>query len=137
MSNDLPREPPAAQTCSCTQKRIAARWSMTGGILGALGICAACCVLPAALMALGITGAWVSALDRVAAYKVYLIVATIALLGSGFYLTRARGAACAAGSACTSRRPTKVIRVALWLGVVVALGSLLFEAVAAMVGIAL
>jgi len=137
MSNDLVRKPPAAQTCTCTQKRNAARWSTTGGILAAFGLCAACCVLPAILIALGMTGAWVSALDRVAAHKVYLIVATIALLGYGFYLTRARGTACAAGSACPSRRPTKVIRVALWLGVIVALGSLLFEAVAAMVGIAL
>lgn len=75
--------------CECTKTsgsgKHLTRWTTAGGILSALGICAACCLLPFVLLSLGITGAWVSALDALAPYKWILITLTAALLGYGFY----------------------------------------------------
>ena len=62
--------------CECRQSRgddeSLTRWATAGGILSALGICAACCLLPFVLLTLGIAGAWVSALDALARYKMDL-----------------------------------------------------------------
>jgi hypothetical protein len=34
------------------------KWTTAGGLFAALGICAACCLLPFVLISLGVTGAW-------------------------------------------------------------------------------
>jgi mercuric ion transport protein len=96
--------------------------------LAALGICAACCLLPFVLIAVGVAGAWVGALDAFAPYKWYFIVATVALLGYGFYAAYWKpGRSCAAGSACTSCGAGASVKVGLWIGVTLALGGAAFE----------
>ena len=61
------------------------RWTTAGGMFAALGIFAACCLLPSVLLSLGIAGAWVSTLDSLARYE-WIFIAAAALLGYGFYL---------------------------------------------------
>ena len=61
-----------------TQKLLAA-----GGILGALAA-SSCCVLPLALFGLGVIGAWIGHLTRLAPYQPYFIAATVACLGAGY-----------------------------------------------------
>lgn len=91
--------------CQCTPSSVRetrlARWTTAGGVLAALGICAACCLLPFVLLSLGIAGAWVGSLDALAPYKWIFIAATAVLLGYGFYVVYWRPKrACAAGSQC-------------------------------------
>jgi len=60
-------------------------WTVTGGIVAALAICAACCLLPAALIGIGITGAWVGSMDALGAYRwLFMILATV-MLGFVYY----------------------------------------------------
>ena len=56
-----------------------------GDILASLGVCAACCLLPLALLSVGVAGAWVITTDALAPYKWVLIALTAALLDYGFY----------------------------------------------------
>jgi mercuric ion transport protein len=104
-----------------------ARWASIGGILGALGVCAACCLLPALLVALGFGGAWLVRLDALAPYKTPLAASTLALLGVGFYLTYGRKPACAGGVACATCRPSRIVRFCLWLAVAMTVSGFVYE----------
>lgn len=122
-----------AVACSCTspaKPNRLVRWMTAGGILSAVGICAACCLLPFTFLSIGIAGAWVGTLDALAPYKWIFIVLAAALLGYGFYVVYWKAKpACAAGPACKSCRSDRPLRVALWAGTVLALASIAFEQV--------
>ena len=51
-----------------------------GGVLGAIAA-SSCCILPLALFGLGVSGAWIGNLTRLAPYQPYFIAATVACLG--------------------------------------------------------
>jgi len=56
------------------------KWTAAGGLLAALGVCAACCLLPFALLSVGVAGTWVATLDRFAEYKWAFIGLRVATL---------------------------------------------------------
>jgi mercuric ion transport protein len=126
----------AANTAQCecmkssgTDQRVA-RWTTAGGILSALGICTACCLLPFVLLSLGIAGAWVSALDALAPYKWIFIALTAALLGYGFYAVYwMPKRTCAAGAECKTCQSSRSVRIGLWVGTILAIGGIVFEQV--------
>jgi mercuric ion transport protein len=105
MNEPSPASPQPILTCSCTpgtpRNRRFAKWATTGGLLGALGICAACCLLPFAFVTAGIATAWAGTLESLAPYKWWLVAVTAGLLGYGFYVAcRKPRTACADGSEC-------------------------------------
>lgn len=118
------------QACSCkgAARSGVVKWTTAGGILTALGICAACCLLPFTLITLGVAGAWVGSLESLSRYKWYFISATIVLLGYGFYAVYWKPKqTCAAGSGCPNCGAGKGVKVGLWLGVLLAVGGFAFE----------
>ncbi|MBB6094994.1 mercuric ion transport protein [Povalibacter uvarum] len=130
MSREL--APDAATTVAlgrCGATRSAARWTTLGGILAALGVCSACCLLPAVLIALGLTGTWVGWLDSLAPYKLYFLAGTIVLLGASFYLIYLRRSTCTVSPACSTCRPSPTVRIGLWIGVLLVVAGLIFEAI--------
>src|SRR5215467_4348997 len=56
-----------------------------GGLLGGLAAWA-CCILPLVLFSLGVSGVWIANLTQLAPYQPYVIVATLACLGGGYWL---------------------------------------------------
>lgn len=92
-------------------ERLLAVGSMAGAILAS-----SCCVLPLALVTLGIGGAWMSNLTALAPYKAHVLAGTLVALGAGFWHVYRRPAnACEPGTSCAvpaSRRFTKTV---LWL----------------------
>jgi mercuric ion transport protein len=56
-----------------------------GGLVAALAA-SSCCILPLVLFGLGVSGAWIGNLTRLAPYQPYFVVATIACLGYGYWL---------------------------------------------------
>ena len=56
-----------------------------GGLLGALAA-SSCCILPIVLFGLGVSGAWIGNLTQLAPYQPYIIAATLAFLGGGYWL---------------------------------------------------
>ena len=94
-----------------------------GSLLGAVAA-SSCCVLPLVLFGLGVSGAWIGNLTRLAPYQPYVIAATVAFLGWGYWLVyRPPTVACAEG--CAQPAPNRLIKVALIAAtmlVIVALG---------------
>ena len=124
-------------TCSCapTRDRKIARWTTLGGLIGALGLCSACCLLPFALVTAGVASAWAGTLERLAPYKWALIVITAALLSYGFYVAYRRPVtSCPAGAPCNSRRSRLPLKLGLWIVALLAVAGLVFEQVESRLG---
>ena len=122
----------ASPLCTCSpanqrSKRIA-RWTTAGGLLGALGLCAACCLLPFALVTAGVATAWAGALEALTAYKWPLLAATVALLAYGFVVAyRMPRSSCAAGPSCQANNSNRGLKVGLWIVTVLAVAGIVFE----------
>src|SRR5271154_3049261 len=90
------------------QKLVAA-----GGILAAIAA-SSCCIIPLLLFSLGVSGAWIGNLTRLAPYQPLFIAVTLVSLCCGYWLVlRTRRTACAAGAACARPLPNKVVTLAL------------------------
>jgi mercuric ion transport protein len=108
-----------------TQKLIAA-----GGVIGALAA-SSCCILPLALFGLGVSGAWISDLTRLAPYQPYFIAATVACLCGGYWLVyRSRSVACGEGAACARPLPNRIVTMSLTLATVLVVGALALDLLA-------
>lgn len=122
----------AEQQCSCATRVVGTnrvvKWAAAGGVLAAIGVCAACCLLPFALLSLGIAGAWVSGLDALAAYKWPLIGCAVMLLAYGFYAAYVKPRRmCAAGASCEVCGSSRAVRAGLWIATILTLGGIVFE----------
>jgi mercuric ion transport protein len=100
------------------------------GMLGALAA-TSCCIVPLALFALGIGGAWIGNLTALAPYQPIFITATLIFLGTGYYLVyRRRGAACAEGKPCARPLPRRGVKLALWAATTLVASAIAFPYVA-------
>lgn len=98
-----------------------------GGVVGALAA-SSCCIMPLALFGLGVSGAWIGNLTRLAPYQPYFIAATAACLGAGYWLVyRSRKIACADGEACARPLPNRTVKAGLILATVLVVGALAFD----------
>lgn len=94
-----------------------------GGLLAAIAA-SACCVLPLALGALGVGGAWLSELTLLAPYRTPLRVVAILLLGAGFWMVYARRTSVVEGASCPAVPGQRVTKSLLWLGLIVLAAAL-------------
>jgi mercuric ion transport protein len=102
-----------------------------GGILGALAA-SSCCILPLALFALGVSGAWIGNLTALAPYQPIFLAATAGFLGVGYYLVyRQPRVACADGT-CRRTLPTRIVRGVLGMATVLVLAAVAFDYLAPM-----
>jgi mercuric ion transport protein len=98
-----------------------------GAVLASLGICAACCLLPAVLIGLGVAGSFVGVLDSLARYKWIFIAITAGLLGYGFYTVYWKPRkTCAAGASCETCGSVRSVRIALWVGTALAISGIVY-----------
>ena len=105
-----------------TQKLLAA-----GGVFGALAS-ASCCIVPLVLFGLGVSGAWIGNLTRLAPYQPYFIAATTGCLGGGYWVRyRARKIACADGEVCARPLPNRIVTMGLVLATVLVIGALALD----------
>src|SRR5258705_11156846 len=83
-----------------------------GGLLGAPAA-SSCSILPLVLFGLGVSGAWIGNLTRLAPYQPYFLTATVACLGYGYWLMyRPSKSACAEGEACARPLPNRLVKAA-------------------------
>lgn len=119
-------QPPSASSQS-TKTVKTFKWAAAGGILGAFGI-ASCCLLPLALLSLGLGGAWIGSLAVLTPFKPLFIVLTVGLLGYCYYLVYfASKKACAEGDTCPTPRTTRWMRLVLWSATALALADVAIE----------
>ncbi len=103
-----------------------------GGLLGALAA-SSCCILPIVLFSLGVSGAWIGNLTQIAPYQPYIIAATLAFLGGGYWLVhRSSQAGCADGYACTRKLPNRLVTTGLVLATLLVVAALGFDFVASL-----
>lgn len=90
-------------------------------VLGAV-IASSCCIVPLALVMLGVGGAWMSNLTALEPYKPYFIAVTAVLLGLGYWHVYFKPKkACEAGSYCATPASGRITKGALWLATVIVL----------------
>ena len=98
-----------------------------GGLLGALAA-SSCCILPIVLFSLGVSGAWIGNLTQLAPYQPYIIAATVAFLGGGYWLVhRSSQAACADGHASSRKLPNWLVKSMLVLATLLVVAALGFD----------
>jgi mercuric ion transport protein len=98
-----------------------------GGVLGALAA-SSCCIVPLVLFGLGISGAWIGNLTRLAPYQPCIIAATLGFPGAGYWLVhRDSQRECAEGEACARPLPRRLVKTALVVATVLVLTALGFD----------
>jgi mercuric ion transport protein len=104
-----------------------------GSVVGALAA-SSCCILPLALFGLGVSGAWIGNLTRLAPYQPYIMAATVALLACGYWLVhRAAQIECAACAACARPLPSRLVKTALIGATALVVAALGFDVLAPLV----
>jgi mercuric ion transport protein len=121
----------ATPTCGCanppSNSQGKVKLATVGAVLASLGICAACCLLPAVLIGLGVAGSFAGTLDSLAPYKWIFIATAAALLGYGFYTVYWKPRkTCAAGASCETCGSGRSVRIALWLGTALAISGIVY-----------
>jgi mercuric ion transport protein len=103
------------------------RLMAVGGLLGALAA-SSCCILPLVLFSLGVSGAWIGNLTQLAPYQSYIITATLAFLGYGYWLVfRSSQADCTGGEACAKPLPNRLVKIGLIVATVLVMAALAFD----------
>jgi mercuric ion transport protein len=87
--------------------------------------------VPLLLFSLGVSGAWIGTLTRLAPYQPIFVAVTLACLGYGYWLVgRARRAACAEGVACSRPLPNRVVTIALVAATLLVAAAVAFDLLA-------
>jgi mercuric ion transport protein len=98
-----------------------------GGLVGALAA-ASCCIMPLVLFGLGVSGAWIGNLTRLAPYQPIFITASLACLGVGAWLSRRESKrACAEGEACARPLPNRLVKTALIVAALLVVAAISFD----------
>lgn len=119
------------QEASSTVPDRSRRWSLAASASSILSafIASACCVGPLVFALLGISG--VGFLVKFEPYRPYFVAATVALLGTGFFLTyrKPKTTTPVAGvpeCACPAPRANRAGKILLWVATIVVIGFLSF-----------
>jgi mercuric ion transport protein len=95
-----------------------------GGLVAALAA-SSCCILPLVLFGLGVSGAWIGNLTRLAPYQPYFVAATIACLGYGYWLVyRSSKLTCSDEEACARPLPNLFVKAGLITATVLVIAAL-------------
>ena len=101
------------------QKPAAESASLVAGALSALGA-SACCVLPLALVSVGLGGAWVARLRSLERFYPLFVGVAIAAFAYAFYRLYLSAAPCGPEGACISPKVRRNQRIAFWVTLVAA-----------------
>lgn len=87
--------------------------SIAAGAVSALGA-STCCVLPLALVSMGVGGAWIAQLRALGRFQWVFIALALAAFGYAFYRLYLRPAPCEPGTACATPATRRRLRIAFW-----------------------
>ena len=123
METSLSAAPSRSDVAPSTGK---AGLAAAGGILGALAA-STCCIVPLALVTLGISGAWIGNLTALAPYQPIFFAATAGFLGVGYYLVYRRPRAVCADRTCAQPLPGRIVKGVLWAATGLTLAAVAFD----------
>ncbi len=90
-------------------------WMGCAALLAAIGA-SVCCVVPLALLSLGIGGAWISSLTSMEAVRPVFIFLSLLFIGLGYRQLYGLSDQCDAGKVCASPSVKHKQRLLFWLG---------------------
>jgi mercuric ion transport protein len=99
------------------------------GVLAAVAA-SSCCLMPLGFFALGVSGAWIGNLTRLAPYQPHFLSATAACLGAGLWLRYRARKACAEGEACARPLPNRFVTIGFTLAAMLVAGALALDFIA-------
>lgn len=99
--------------------------AIVGASIAAIGA-SVCCVVPLALVLLGISGAWIGNLTALDPWRPWFTAATLLLLGLAFWSLYGPSSRCRADGECNSPHILRRRRRWLWLAAVMSGLLLLF-----------
>ena len=105
----------AAQTDSPVTTPALAAGSLATGILAS-----SCCILPLALVTVGIGGPWVAQLTALAPYQPLFLGAAGVTTSYGLWRAYRKPQACVPGSLCANPVAGRITKTILWIGAVIA-----------------
>ena len=94
---------------------------LVAGILSAIGA-SVCCVGPLVLLALGVSGAWISSLTALERYRPTFIGLTLLFLAGAFHRLYLARRLCTSGSVCVNPSTLKRQRLVFWIVTILVLG---------------
>jgi mercuric ion transport protein len=95
-----------------------------GGLFAALAALS-CCILPIALLGLGVSGAWIGNVAQLAPYQPYFIAATLMFVGTGYWLAyRSSQRARADDAACARPLSTRLVMPVLIVATILVIFAL-------------
>lgn len=104
--------------------------ALVGGLFGAIAA-STCCILPLALFGIGVSGAWIGNLTRLAPYQPYFIAFAVTNIGYGAWrVYKARQTACEPGSACARPVSNRFVTFGLVMSAVLVAAAVSFNFVA-------
>jgi mercuric ion transport protein len=101
------------------------RPALAGAALAAIGA-SVCCVVPLVLVLLGISGAWISHLTALDAWRPWFSAATLVCLGLAYWTLRRAASRCEGDGACADRALLRRRRLILVIATVLIALLLLF-----------
>lgn len=105
--------------------------SLIAGFLAAIGA-SVCCVVPFALLSLGISGAWISDLTSLKYYRPIFVGLTLVFLWMAFHELYLGPQAGISRTSCADPRTVKRLRIAFWIVSILLLGLLAVPSVTPM-----
>lgn len=111
------------QTHEIVRGRIAAAIASLAAAVAA----SSCCLLPVVLITLGIGGAWIGNLVRLAPLQPYFIAASAVSLGAGYWLVYRARIACASHGTCRSAMADRLVNSVLVLATVLVVLAIGFK----------
>lgn len=92
----------------------------TGAVFGAVAA-STCCVLPLLFVSVGISGAWIGTLTKLAPYQpVFLLFAAACIAGGFWVASRNRPVVCD-GPVCGTPGSRRATWIALWAGTIISM----------------
>lgn len=95
-----------------------------GGVVSALAA-STCCIVPLALVSVGVSGAWIGNLTALAPYQPIFIALAVASLAAGFWMVYRPAARTRAAGACAVPPWGRFVMSALWVKSVLWIGAAL------------
>ncbi len=89
----------------------------TGGVLGAVAA-SSCCALPLTFVSVGISGAWIGTLTKLAPYQPIFFAVATGCIAAGFWSIYGRKQPVCDGPECGTAASRRVTEIALWAGTV-------------------
>lgn len=92
------------------------RFGLIGAILAAIAA-SVCCLGPLVLLGLGVSGAWISSLSALEAYRPLFMAITFVFLGFAFYKVykKPKAETCEPGSYCGNPKAKRISKIILWV----------------------